>query len=59
MLYGKMGALSHITITQRWDYYYQFLYDADTVAIFSPGISVAKAGSDILNLILELALLNW
>ncbi len=32
---------------------YQFLYDAGAVAIFGPGTSVAKAGSDILNLLIE------
>ncbi len=34
---------------------YQFLYDAGAVAIFGPGTSVAKAGSDILNLLLQAA----
>ncbi|MCT4645648.1 MAG: methylmalonyl-CoA mutase family protein, partial [Carboxylicivirga sp.] len=34
---------------------YQFLYDAGAVAIFGPGTSVAKAGSDILNLLMEQA----
>ncbi|WP_430816728.1 methylmalonyl-CoA mutase [Carboxylicivirga sp. RSCT41] len=34
---------------------YQFLYDAGAVAIFGPGTSVAKAGSDILNLLIEQA----
>ncbi|MCU4165454.1 methylmalonyl-CoA mutase [Carboxylicivirga caseinilyticus] len=32
---------------------YQFLYDAGAVAIFGPGTSVAKAGCDILNLLIE------
>lgn len=32
---------------------YQFLYDAGAVAIFGPGTSVAKAGIDILNLLIE------
>jgi len=32
---------------------YQFLYDAGAVAIFGPGTSVAKAGSDILNLLIK------
>nr|WP_321450076.1 methylmalonyl-CoA mutase [uncultured Carboxylicivirga sp.] len=32
---------------------YQFLYDAGAVAIFGPGTSVAKAGVDILNLLIE------
>jgi methylmalonyl-CoA mutase len=32
---------------------YQFLYDAGAVAIFGPGTSVAKAGSDILNMLIE------
>ncbi|MBI9061087.1 MAG: methylmalonyl-CoA mutase [Marinilabiliaceae bacterium] len=32
---------------------YQYLYDAGAVAIFGPGTSVAKAGVDILNLLLQ------
>lgn len=32
---------------------YQFLYDAGAVAIFGPGTSVAKAGSDILTMLIE------
>ena len=32
---------------------YQFLYDAGAVAIFGPGTSVAKAGVDILNLLMQ------
>ncbi|MBK3515934.1 methylmalonyl-CoA mutase [Carboxylicivirga marina] len=34
---------------------YDFLYNAGAVAIFGPGTSVAKAGSDILNLLMEQA----
>ncbi|WP_439183142.1 methylmalonyl-CoA mutase [Carboxylicivirga taeanensis] len=34
---------------------YQFLYDAGAVAIFGPGTSVAKAGSDILTMLIEQA----
>ncbi|MCU4176750.1 methylmalonyl-CoA mutase [Carboxylicivirga sp. N1Y90] len=34
---------------------YDFLYKAGAVAIFGPGTSVAKAGSDILNLLIEQA----
>ncbi|WP_430812349.1 MULTISPECIES: methylmalonyl-CoA mutase [unclassified Carboxylicivirga] len=34
---------------------YQFLYDAGAVAIFGPGTSVAKAGSDILEMLIEQA----
>ena len=32
---------------------YQYLYDAGAVAIFGPGTSVAKAASEILNILLE------
>ncbi len=32
---------------------YQFLYDAGAVAIFGPGTSVAQAGKDILNLLIQ------
>ncbi len=32
---------------------YQYLYDAGAVAIFGPGTSVAKAASEILELLLQ------
>lgn len=32
---------------------YQYLYDAGAVAIFGPGTSVAKAASDILNILIQ------